>query len=239
VRPGLYREALVLETPLEIMGEGQPGEIVVEFSNNDVVRFNTVFGRVVNLTLRQMGREEFYAVNVAQGRLELEGCDITSQSLACIIVLNGADPRVRRNLIHNGAKYGIYVCQFGRGTFENNQIFQNAFGGVVIESEGDPAFRRNQIYSNSWVYIIRNSGRGELEENDIFSNSQSGVVITAQSYPILARNRIYNNTEVGIYIYDNSGGRFENNDLRGNGTGATYVDESCTYNIQESGNIAE
>jgi len=55
VRPGLYQEGLVIDKPLEIIGNGDPGEVVVEARDKDALLFKTTMGRVTNLTLRQMG----------------------------------------------------------------------------------------------------------------------------------------------------------------------------------------
>ena len=84
VRPGLYQEGFVIEKPLEIIGDGNPGDVVVQAMDKDALVFRTTMGRVVNLTLRQMGGGDWFGVDIAQGRLELEDCDITSQSLSVL-----------------------------------------------------------------------------------------------------------------------------------------------------------
>jgi hypothetical protein len=89
VRPGHYRERLVIDKPLEIVGEGNREDIVVEATGSDVILFKTTMARVANLTLRQAGGGEWYAVDIAQGRLDLEDCDITSRSLAAVAVHGG------------------------------------------------------------------------------------------------------------------------------------------------------
>ena len=96
VRPGLYQEALVIDKPLEIIGDGDLEDIVVQAVGANAVLFKTTMGRVANLTLRQLNGGEWFCVNAVQGRLFLEDCDITSRSLACVAISGGADPRLRR-----------------------------------------------------------------------------------------------------------------------------------------------
>jgi TIR domain len=55
VRPGLYREGLVVDKPLEILGDGPVAEIEVEARDASVLAFRAGIGRVANLTLRQVG----------------------------------------------------------------------------------------------------------------------------------------------------------------------------------------
>ena len=54
VRPGLYQEALVIDKPLEIIGDGNLEDIVVQAVGANAVLFKTTMGRVANLTLRQL-----------------------------------------------------------------------------------------------------------------------------------------------------------------------------------------
>ena len=190
VRPGLYNEGLVIDKPLEIIGDGAPGEVVVEARGKDVLLFRTTMGRVVNLTLRQVGSGDRYGVDIAQGRLELDGCNITSQSLACVVIRDGADPRLRHNRIHSG-KMGVFVFD-GRGVLEDNDIFGNAGAGVAIMNGGDPTLRRNRIHGCMGVFVSDN-GQGTLEDNDIFGNAHFGVTISEGGNPTLRRNCINKN----------------------------------------------
>jgi F-box protein 11 len=217
VQPGFYQEGLVIDKPLEIIGEGEPGEVVVQASGKNVIKFKTTMGRVTNLTLRQAGGGEWYAVDIAQGRLELEDCDITSQSRACVAIHNGADPRLRRNRIHDGKASGVLVYENGLGTVEDNDIFSNVSSGVQIISGGSPTLRRNRIHDSKQAGVdFTDNGLGTLEDNEIFGNLLSGVVITSGSAPTLRRNRIHDGKENGVMVANNGLGTLEDNDIFGN-----------------------
>src|SRR5437764_4996701 len=51
---------------------------------------------------------QWLAADIGQGRLELEGCDISGRSFTCIDIHSGADPLLRRNRVHGG-RVGIFV----------------------------------------------------------------------------------------------------------------------------------
>lgn len=55
VRPGYYREGLVLDKPLHIIGDGPLEDIVVRATGGEALHFSADIGRVENLTLRQGG----------------------------------------------------------------------------------------------------------------------------------------------------------------------------------------
>jgi len=217
VRPGLYEEGLVIDKPLEIIGEGDRAEVVVEALGKNVILFKTTMGRVANLTLRQAGGGNWFGVNIAQGRLELEDCDITSRGLSCVAIHGGADPRLRRNCIHHGNEAGVFVYDNGQGTLEDNDIFANAYPGLNIKEGGNPTVRRNRIHDGeqNGVFVYEN-GKGTLEDNDIFANAYAGVQIKTGGNPTLRRNRINDGKQGGVLVYDNGQGTLEDNDIFAN-----------------------
>jgi parallel beta-helix repeat protein len=217
VRPGLYREGIVIDKAVEIIGDGDPGEIVIEAEGKDVILFQANMGRVVNLTLRQMGGGEWYGVDISQGRLDLEGCDITSAGLACVAIHEGADPRLRRNRIHDGKECGVFVYENGLGTLEDNEILANAGSGVEITSGGNPTLRRNRIHDGKQCGVfIYDNGLGTLEGNEIFANASAGVHIKSGGNPTLRGNRIHNSKQCGVFVYENGLGTLEDNEISAN-----------------------
>jgi parallel beta-helix repeat protein len=214
VRPGLYSEALVIDKPLELLGQGDSGEVVIETSANSVLVFRATMGRVSNLTLRQNRGGAWYGVEILQGRLELEDCEILSDGLACVAIHSGADPRLRRNRIHGGKEGGVYIYSDGHGTLEDNDIFENAMAGIAIAKGGNPTIRNNRIHDGKegGVYVY-DGGAGTLEENEIFGNAYSGIAIKSGGCPTIRRNRIYQNRRDGVYVFDGGQGTIEENDI--------------------------
>jgi parallel beta-helix repeat protein len=217
VRPGLYQEGLVIDKPLEIIGQGDLGEIVIQAEGKNVLLFKTSMDRVVNLTLRQLGGGDWYGVEIAQGRLELEGCDITSKGFTCVAIHGGADPRLRGNRIHDGKEAGVFVYEGGQGTLEDNEIFGNASAGVAIGKGGNPTVRRNRIHDGkaSGVFVYE-GGQGTVEDNDIFGNALAGVEISEGGNPTVRRNRIHDGKASGVFVYEEGQGTVEDNDIFGN-----------------------
>jgi parallel beta-helix repeat protein len=237
VRPGLYKEGIVIDKPLEIIGEGDLGDVIIEAGGKTVLRFRTNMSRVSNLTLRQTGGGNYFCVDITQGRPELEGCDITSQTQACVGIHNGADPRLRRNRIHNGKYNGVYVYENGQGTLEDNEIFSNEYSGVSIATGGNPSLRRNQIHDNkqSGVYIYDN-GQGTLEYNTISGNSTAGVIVSDAGNPVVRHNQINKNQYEAIWVYKGGAGTFEDNDLRDNVGGAWSISEDSAAKVKRARN---
>jgi parallel beta-helix repeat protein len=226
VRPGTYREGVVIDKPVEIIGDGEVDDIVIEATGRNTILFKASMGRIANLTLRQAGGGSWFCVNIAQGRLDMEGCNISSKSLSCVAVHSGADPRVRRNHIHDGNESGVFVYDEGQGTFEDNEIFGNTLGGVSVKTSGNPTVRRNRIRDGkgSGVTVYEN-GQGTFEDNEIFGNTLAGMAVRTGGNPTVRRNRIHDGKQGGVMIYENGLGIFEDNEICGNGFAGVEIRE--------------
>lgn len=181
VRPGVYNEAIVIDKPLEIIGNGPIDEIIVRADKSDVIRIDTTMAIVRNLTLHQAGGS-WYGVYSDQGYLILEGCDISSRGLSCIVIHDRATATVRRNRIHDNNEDGISVYHHGQGNIEDNDII-SSFYGIAIATSANPTVRNNRIY---------NKGAGTFEGNDLRANAKGAWLIDKSSQSLVKRS---NNTE--------------------------------------------
>ena len=189
VRPGLYKEGIVIDKPVEIIGDGKRDDIVIEASGKDAVLFQADNGRLANLTLRQADGNPWCGVDITKGRLELVDCDISSQSLACVVIRGSANPTLCRNRIHDGRSVGALIHTNGQGTLEDNEIFANAQAGVVIGDGGKPTLRRNIISKNSLKGIrVWDKGGGTFEDNDLRGNTEGAWDIAPDCEALVQRS---------------------------------------------------
>ena len=173
VKPGVYQEDLVIDKPLEIIGDGDVADIVVESQNADCIMMKTDKALVRGLSLHNRA-EGCVAVNIPQGQLTLEYCDITSDTLACVGI-HGSETEgiVSHCQIHDGKRSGVYVYENGKGQIENCDIFGNAFAGIEIKEGGNPVIQKCTIKQNGyeavWVY---DGGAGTIENCDLRYNEK-------------------------------------------------------------------
>ena len=252
VRPGFYRESLVIDKSVEIVGDGQREDIIIESRCKPCILMQTDNAIVRGLTLRHqdwmnLKKANFigrlvgemvvkpYAIAIPQGQLILENCDITSTGIGCIHIYgNNTEPQIRYCHIHEGAEYGILVSQQGRGLVEDCDIFGHEIGIQIIQG-GNPTLRRSQIHSmqKDGIFVANNS-EGRLENCDIFSNIRTGVMIKKGGNITMQECNINRNQEQGIYVESNGAGPIENCDLTGNSGGAWYIAPKCS--VRRSGN---
>jgi parallel beta-helix repeat protein len=198
----------------------------------------TDYAKVKGLTIcGQAGLKgkEYYAIDIPQGCLVLEDCDITSDSLACIGIHGlTAKPRISRCKIHDSKASGIFVYEKGQGIVEDCDIFANTLAGLEIKEEANPTIRRCKIHDNAAGISVHTKGQGIVEDCDIFANTLSGVQIREEGNPIIQKCRINRNEHEAIWSHDNGRGTVENCDLTNNKAGAFDIDS--TSQVQESNN---
>ena len=67
--PGLYREGLVIDKRLEVLGDGPVADIEIEARGTNALLFKGTIGRVANLTLRRADvGGSWFGVDITQGR---------------------------------------------------------------------------------------------------------------------------------------------------------------------------
>ena len=190
IRPGRYVESLVLHAEVELLGDGPVEGIVIESEEASCLQMRAGQALVRGLTLRALAGpqgQQCYAVDIPQGRLVLEECDISSDSLGGIAVHGpSADPVIRRCRIHDTAGFGVSFYGRSKGTLEECELFGNAYAEVEICDESDPLIRRCRIHNGQgygiWVY---RRGRGAIEDCEIFDNAKAGIRVEKGSDPAI------------------------------------------------------
>src|SRR5437867_2782043 len=97
VRPGLYSDSLIIDKPVEIIADsrGKREGVIIQSMNSASITMRTDRLLVRGLTIRHrpgimgevfnlLSKKSVPAVDIPQGQLVLEGCDITSNSVAGI-----------------------------------------------------------------------------------------------------------------------------------------------------------
>lgn len=222
VSPGLYREGLVIDRPVEIIGQGAREEIVIAPEDASCVRMLTDEATVRGLTLRggaggRHGGEGFFAVDIPQGRLTLEDCEITSDSLSCVGIHNDlTDPVIRRCRIHASADSGIYFFNAARGTAEDCDIYDNSNVGVAITGRATPVIRGCAVRGGRDAGVVAWGGGGGLvEECEISGNAKAGVGVSEEGNLVMRRCRIYGGGNSGVFVHDHGRATLEGCDVHG------------------------
>jgi parallel beta-helix repeat protein len=195
VLPGIYREGLIIDKPLEIVGEGGIGEVAIEYGSASCISIQSDRVKLSNLTIRGraiLGAKAHHAVDISSGQAILESCNISSDALACIAIHGrGANPIIRRCKIHRGKQGGILVYQGGKGSIEDCEICDHPYLGIAIRTYGNPTIRRCQIHrcQQGGIYVWE-KGFGAIEDCDLYDNLGPGIRVSPDSNTTLRQCRV-------------------------------------------------
>ncbi len=225
VRPGVYKESLVVDKRLELIGDGPREQIIIE--GTPCLRLQTDWARVQNLSLRAVaaGGRRAHAVSIAHGQPILERCEIRSDALACVAVQGPtANPVLLRCTIRDGKSAGILVLDDGRGVVEECEIFGHALAGVEIRQRGSPTLRRCRIRDGQQVgVLVHDYGQGALEECEIVANTLAGVEIRERGNPVVRGCTIRDGKDPGVLVHTDGRGTLLNCEVAGNARAGVEV----------------
>ena len=218
VKPGIYREALVIDRVVEIVGEGDRARIVVEATDTDALTVTADRAVVRNLTVRAVGSGATSgAVRIQRGRVVIEGYDLTS-AIGAVVYITGreSNPVVRDCQIRNGKQVGVIVWDQGHGTIEQCVISGNRGYGVVIRTGGNPTVRNCEIRENRLGGVLVDQGLGAIEECVIAGNALAGVEIKTCGNPTVRDCQIRDGRSAGVLVYEEGQGMIDECVISGN-----------------------
>ena len=209
VRPGIYNEGLVIDKSLEIVGDGALGEIIVRATTSSCLVLQTDAATIRNLTLRGQARaggannDGFFAVDISHGRPLFDGCDISSDSLACVAIHNPtAAPVIRNCLIHYGVDSGVFAFDGAQGVIEACEIALNSNIGIAITGGASTDVRNCHIHDGADAgVVVWDRATSAIEGCDIYANRRANVGISDAGVAALRRCRIHDGDNTGVFTH--------------------------------------
>lgn len=214
LKPGVYKESLVIKRDLQIRADGQPGGVVIESLSSSVVVLDGACLFMAGLTLKGvLGKDKkaLPAVEVKSGHLTLDDCDLTSDS-ATIVEVKGPQSEVilRRCHFHDGKAGGILFQEGGAGYLEECHFYQNKLSHIVIGKGCSPTLSACKISHSLMAGIyVNEGGEGLIENCDIWNNAMAGVQCRRGGNPHVRYCRISLNERYGVLVAEQGEGLFE------------------------------
>jgi len=212
--PGVYKECIIIEKPVDIIGQGVNTEVIIESSSGNTVTITAPTGTINNLSMRQSGH--WFCIDIEKGSFAITNCDITNSTLSAVKIGKNASPWMANNIIHDCKEAGIAIFG-GEGTIIGNHFTRNRYGSVeIVYSTAKPIIKLNRIYKNKGYGIhVHTNASAIISENIIEENESDGISCWGGASPIVTNNKICNNLEDGIYIHEDGKGTYEYNQIFG------------------------
>ncbi|MDD1673470.1 MAG: right-handed parallel beta-helix repeat-containing protein [Methanomicrobiales archaeon] len=215
LRPGRYQGNLTVTTPLQIIGEGRPSEIVIEGINGPCLTLANSGCLVHGVTLDQKGVPSELpssALDIIRGACVVEDCRILTPGIGVAIRGGRADPILRRCSILSTGEYGV-VMERGKGLVESCRI-EGAVRGISIRGKTSALFRGLAILHGYIGIEIRDHGSAIVDACEITDQSYAGITIQESSNPEI-RGCTISRAQFGVEVTDRGRGILDQCTIQG------------------------
>ena len=215
VRPGVYRDPLVLDTDgVELRGVSEENTVLQHDAEVCTLVFRAS-ATVRHMAIHGAGPHNS-AVRFEGGDGTLANCIVTSANLSCIVVVQGA-PTISRCKAHGSQQHGVCCKHHTSPIIEYCEVYGNKQPNVVVDQHAAPTIRGCTIHTSqqNGVWFRSNSG-GVLEDSEVYANQYSNVDISAGATPVVRRNTIRGSEKCGVCVADRAGGLIEDNEIHSN-----------------------
>jgi hypothetical protein len=108
-----------------------------------------------------------------------------------VAILKEGAPLIKRNRIHDGRYSGVLVCENGKGSVVDNDIFANQMAGVAVGRGGASRITGNIIRDGSGGSLCLSAhSRGKISANVILQDSRSAMQVAEVLLPDVTKNNL-------------------------------------------------
>ncbi|MCB5909019.1 right-handed parallel beta-helix repeat-containing protein [Streptomyces pinistramenti] len=200
VAPGRYAEALVFTGVVTVVAAEGRGTVRITPRTGSAV---TVAAEAVKLTglVVHGSDEERPAVDVADGQLELDDCEISGTAWSTVLARDTGTLAMRNCDVTNPKGAGIVVTSEAESVIEDCRLADLGASGIVIGEHGDPLVRRCTVRdARGNGLFVSGHGQGTIEDCDFSGTTQPAVALEDDSATRLLRCRIHRTKAVGLHI---------------------------------------
>lgn len=233
VRPGLYKENLVINKAVEIIGDGHMEQVVIESAGVPCVVIEGDGVVIRRLSLRARGVENSdncFALEIASGQSVIEECGISSQASACISIHGPkTNAHIRRCKIHDGGNYGVWIWDNAEATLEDCEIYANDGAGVVISGDTMEEARQMAEYMSA----MSASGLGAIGAllGEAFDEPESSAM--AKAVPVIRRCSIHSGKGHGMWVHYRAAANIEGCHISNNAMAGVWINQESEASIRD------
>jgi len=217
IRPGTYRERLVLEKPVTLVGEvGGDQPVMIVPPQGACLTSTTSEVAVLGLSFGGAGDGSGPCIDLAAGAAEFSDNVISGWSGTGLRLRDGSTAIVRKNQLRDIDGIGISIESGSTAVVEENRIERSTKAGISVRGGSNPTVTANRIEGSGQAgLIIAGGSMGGYADNVILNGKASGIEVRGGAEPIVVENRIGNAGEAGLYLYEGARGRYAGNRIVG------------------------
>lgn len=228
VRPGVYEEAVPITKSVEIVGDGPRKEIILRLTDPLELKADraTVRGVTLHNTTpdKSEGDLSDSGAYVTSGTLELEDCDLTSDTGPCASATGAAAQLIlRRCTVRDSKKEaGVAFYNGSGGLIEDCDLLNLGGVGLVTHKGANPTVRGSRLRDGKSNAVVSfEKGRGVLENCEVSGHELPAVVVKVGGVLTVRGCKVHDNKSDGVLALETGSGTVQDCELSANaGNGA-------------------
>lgn len=181
VKPGTYRENVLLDKSLTIQGIGKREDIRVESSTGTVMAIEAPQVVVRGLTIARLigaGERALQAVEIRSGQTTLDDCDVASATGNGIDVIGvDASFKLTRCRLHDTVKSGVWL-KVGASCEVDDCNFEKIGVSCIIANQSSQLLVQKSRFSDSDVGVFAHHAQAHIIECNFSGFSNSAIQVT-------------------------------------------------------------
>lgn len=219
LRHGVYREALKIDRPVELIGEGPAPGIVLEGAGGTILQVKAETFSLHGITLRGSASEGSGSalVEILKGTTLLEDC--TLENGATGITVTGGRTRgiLRRLTLHSFRTGAVHVSGRASAQLDGCRVSSSRSGITLGEGAG-AVIRGSRIEGGHYGVEFGSRSGGSLEGTEITRYAYAGILVRDGANPAVLKCTVHHGN-FGIEVSDRGKGVFSDCDIAGNARG--------------------
>ena len=221
VLPGVYRESVVVDKDVVILGLGEPGEVVIEGTTGPALLIQTPGACLRGLTIQTTAAAP--ALRITSGAPRIELCTLKAGS-ACADLDGigasaefqdstfqaegghglrlgvGTQARIEGGTIHGFSKAGVEVEAGSQVTLQSVSLGPGEGVGLKVRSRGQGILDGCTLSAGAGTVEVEGEGRVQISHCRLMDSQFAGLLALEHSQAVLESCDIGNHTCSGVHV---------------------------------------
>jgi len=235
VLPGVYRESLVVDKAVRIVGQGDPSEVIIESAQGPCLSLQVAGVQLANLLLQGVAGDGSPALLVAASEARVEGCELLArQGPALVLAGTGPGPVFRGCTFRGAGPADVQLLAQSGVQLEDCLLEGTGLAGVEVATGARAVLARCRLQNRQGLGVtLAPGGQAVLEDCQLVGQSAGGVQVEADARVELQRCRILDSGSVGVLVLEHGQAALTDCELRGHALAGLHAVAGAAVQLQD------
>lgn len=236
VAPGTYRETLVVDRVVQIVGGGtDPSDVVIAPLSGACAAVSSDAATIRNVSFQGAPNGRDACLDIASGQALVEAVEVASVDGPAMRMAGNAAPTLRRASFKADNAPAVLIEGDATGSVTESRIVGGKYSAVIVRGSATPVFSAARIESagQAGILFLGPSG-GRVADTVIENSGGPGIEIRGGADPEIAGSTIRGGSQSGIYVHDGGKGRIRSNTIVENAHSGVVVGAGSVPSVNDN-----